>query len=47
LIERIRLPFELRDAWKEAIGRGKTWQRLLGEGLELLPRATPDGLQLA
>jgi hypothetical protein len=40
-----RRPFELRDAWEEAIGRGNTWKRLLGEGLELLRRATRDGLQ--
>ena len=37
-----RRPHELRDAWQEAFGRGKTWQRLLGEGLGLLHPATRD-----
>jgi nucleotidyltransferase-like protein/uncharacterized protein DUF1488 len=37
-----RRPHELRDAWREAFGRGKTWQRLLGEGLGLLHPATRD-----
>ena len=37
-----RRPHELRAAWTEAFGRGKTWQRLLGEGLGLLHPATRD-----
>jgi len=37
-----RRPHELRAAWAEAFGRGKTWQRLLGEGLGLLHPATRD-----
>ncbi len=31
-----RRPYELRAAWTEAFQRGKTWRRLLGEGLGLL-----------
>jgi hypothetical protein len=42
-----RRPHELRSVWMEAFRRGKTWQRLLGEGLGLLhpgdPRRTADG----
>jgi hypothetical protein len=34
---------ELRSVWVEAFRRGKTWQRLLGEGLGLLHPATRDG----
>jgi hypothetical protein len=37
-----RRPHELRSAWVEAFGRGKTWQRLLGEGL--LHPAIRDGV---
>jgi hypothetical protein len=37
-----RRPHELRDAWEEAFGRGKTWQRLLGDGLGLVHPATRD-----
>jgi hypothetical protein len=37
-----RRPDDLREAWAEAFGRGKTWQRLLGEGLGLLHPATRD-----
>jgi hypothetical protein len=37
-----RRPDDLRDAWVEAFGRGKTWQRLLGEGLGLLHPLTRD-----
>jgi hypothetical protein len=37
-----RRPHELRVAWEEAFGRGKTWQRLLGAGLGLLHPATRD-----
>lgn len=29
-------PHELKAAWAEAYGRGRTWQRLLGQGLSLL-----------
>ncbi len=33
-------PHELRDTWKEAYDRGKTWRQLLGEGLSLIsPKA--------
>lgn len=39
-----RRPHELRAAWAEAFGRGKTWQRLLGEGLGLLHPAIRDGV---
>jgi hypothetical protein len=35
-------PHELRTAWDEAFRRGKTWQRLLGEGIGLLHPATRD-----
>ncbi len=41
-----RRPHELRSAWTEAYRRGKTWQRLLGEGLGLLPPATRDRVLL-
>jgi hypothetical protein len=37
-----RRPHELRAAWAEAFARGKTWQRLLGEGLGQLHPATRD-----
>ena len=37
-----RRPHELRAAWTEAFSRGKTWQRLLGEGLGLLHPAIRD-----
>jgi hypothetical protein len=37
-----RRPHELRGAWAEAFQRGKTWQRLLGEGLGLLHPRTRD-----
>jgi hypothetical protein len=37
-----RRPHELRAAWSEAFDRGKTWRRLLGEGLGLLQPATRD-----
>ena len=37
-----RRPRELQDAWREAFGRGKTWQILLGEGLGLLHPGTRD-----
>lgn len=37
-----RRPHELRSVWVEAFRRGKTWQRLLGEGLGLLPPLTRD-----
>lgn len=29
-------PYELRNVWKEAVERGKKWQRLIGEGLGLI-----------
>jgi len=38
----LRRPHELRAAWKEAFGRGRTWQRLLGEGMGLVHPATRD-----
>jgi hypothetical protein len=41
-----RRPHELRAAWTEAFRRGKTWQRLMGEGLGLLPPATRDNVLL-
>jgi hypothetical protein len=37
-----RRPHQLSEAWREAFGRGKTWQRLLGEGMGLLHPATRD-----
>jgi hypothetical protein len=37
-----RRPHELREAWREAFGRGKTWRVLLGEGLGLLHPLTRD-----
>jgi hypothetical protein len=37
-----RRPHELRTAWAEAFGRGRTWRRLLGEGLGLLHPVTRD-----
>jgi hypothetical protein len=37
-----RRPDDLRDAWSEAFGRGKTWRQLLGEGIGLLHPATRD-----
>jgi hypothetical protein len=39
-----RRPNELRDAWSEGFARGRTWQRLLGEGAGLLHPSTRDGL---
>jgi hypothetical protein len=39
-----RRPHELLDAWREAFGRGKTWQRLLSEGVGLLHPDTRDRL---
>ena len=41
-----RRPHELRAAWLEAFHRGKTWQRLIGEGLGLLHPATRDRVLL-
>ena len=41
-----RRPHELQAAWAEAFRRGKTWQRLIGEGLGLLPPATRDRVLL-
>lgn len=41
-----RRPHELRAAWAEAFARGKSWQRLLGEGLGLLHPATRDRVLL-
>lgn len=35
-------PYELRGAWEEAFGRGKAWQRYLGEGLMLLEQGIRD-----
>jgi hypothetical protein len=35
-------PQELRAAWDEASGRGKTWRQLIGEGLAQLPPAVRD-----
>jgi hypothetical protein len=37
-------PEELRSAWREAFGRGKSWQRYLGEGLGLLHPEVRDGV---
>jgi hypothetical protein len=39
-----RRPHELHAAWAEAFSRGKTWQRLLGEGLGLLHPAIRDAV---
>jgi len=39
-----RRPHELRAAWMEAFGRGKSWQRLMGEGLGLLHPAVRDSV---
>lgn len=33
---------DLKDAWDEAYGRGKTWRQLLGEGLAQLPPVVRD-----
>ena len=35
-------PHELRDAWREACGRGKTWRQLVEEGLALLSPSIRD-----
>jgi hypothetical protein len=35
-------PQDLRSSWSEAYARGKTWRRLLGEGLAQLPSAVRD-----
>lgn len=35
-------PSELKAAWLEAYGRGRSWQQLLGEGLSLINPATRD-----
>jgi hypothetical protein len=37
-----RRPHELRAAWMEAFRRGKSWRRLIGEGLSLLHPAVRD-----
>jgi hypothetical protein len=37
-------PLELRAAWQEAIGRGKKWRQLLGEGLGLVDPDVRDGV---
>lgn len=37
-----RRPYELQATWREAFGRGRNWQRLLGEGLGLLHPASRD-----
>jgi hypothetical protein len=37
-----RRPHELAAAWAEAFGRGKAWQKLLGEGIGLLHPVTRD-----
>jgi hypothetical protein len=39
-----RRPHELRAAWAEAFARGRTWQRLLGEGLGMLHPAMRDSV---
>lgn len=39
-----RRPHELRAAWDEAFARGRTWRRLLGEGLGLLHPKTRDSV---
>lgn len=39
-----RRTHDLASAWREAFARGKTWQRLLGEGLGLLHPATRDAV---
>jgi hypothetical protein len=41
-----RRPHELHAAWAEAFRRGKTWQRLMGEGLGLLHPGTRDRVLL-
>jgi hypothetical protein len=41
-----RRPHELQAVWAEAFRRGKTWQRLLGEGLGLLNPGTRDRVLL-
>jgi len=35
-------PYELKAVWGEASGRGKTWQKLIGEGLVQLSAKTRD-----
>jgi hypothetical protein len=35
-------PHELKAAWDEAYGRGRTWRQLLGEGLGQLPSTARD-----
>ena len=35
-------PYELKAVWGEAYGRGKTWQKLIGEGLVQLSAKTRD-----
>ncbi len=39
-----RRPAEIKLAWAEAFGRGRTWRRLLGEGLGLVDPAIRDGM---
>jgi len=38
-------PYETRSAWQEAYGRGRTWQKLLTEGVNSLPPETRDKLR--
>ncbi len=38
----LRRPTDLREAWSEAIGRGKTWRDLLMAGLAMIAPATRD-----
>ncbi len=40
-------PHELRAAWDEAFGRGKSWRRLIGEGLGLLHPKTRNKVLIA
>lgn len=39
-----RRPDDLAAAWTEAAGRGKTWQALLTQGLDLVPPATREAV---
>jgi hypothetical protein len=41
-----RRPHELQAVWAEAFRRGKTWQRLMGEGLGLVHPGTRDKVLL-
>jgi hypothetical protein len=39
----VRRPHDLREAWREAMGRGPTWRKLITTGLGMIAPAVRDG----